>query len=164
MGIPDGAHTHGSGGSGLGTAVLVLVGAALAVKFAGPVAASVGELVHVLLVVGAIILGVGAGGLLAFVAYRVRHGGSRRTVRARVVPPLPPVAARPVQAHSEPRPAIERSHEVHLHLHGVSAEDVAAILAHRTNCDPPAAPAATGPDPGTGGSPRPPLRHGRSAR
>jgi hypothetical protein len=32
MGIPDGAHTHGSGGSGLGTAVLVLIGAVLAVK------------------------------------------------------------------------------------------------------------------------------------
>jgi len=26
-------------------------------------------------------------------------------------------------------PAIERPHEVHLHLHGVSAEDIAAILA-----------------------------------
>lgn len=32
-------------------------------------------------------------------------------------PPLP-----------EPRPAIERPPEVHLHLHGVSAEDIAAIL------------------------------------
>jgi hypothetical protein len=76
---PDGAHTHGSGGSGLGTAVLVVVGAALAVKLAGPVLGAVGALVHVLLIAAAIILGVGAVGLLAFVAYRVRHGGSRRT-------------------------------------------------------------------------------------
>jgi len=36
---------------------------------------------------------------------------------ARAAPPLPP-----------PRPAIERPQEVHLHLHGVSAKDIAAIL------------------------------------
>jgi hypothetical protein len=60
MGIPDGAHTHGTGGSGLGTAVLVLVGAALAVKLAGPVVAAVGELVHVLVIVAVVIVGVGA--------------------------------------------------------------------------------------------------------
>jgi hypothetical protein len=48
--IPDGAHTHGSGGSGLGPAVLVLVGAALAVKLAGPVLGAVSELVHMLLI------------------------------------------------------------------------------------------------------------------
>ena len=36
MRIPDGAHTHGhSGGSGLGTAVLVVIGAALAVNSPG---------------------------------------------------------------------------------------------------------------------------------
>ena len=34
MGIPDGAYTHGSGGSGPGTAALVLIGTALAVKAA----------------------------------------------------------------------------------------------------------------------------------
>jgi hypothetical protein len=39
MGIPDGAHTHGSGG-GIGAAVLVIVGAALALKLAGPVVAA----------------------------------------------------------------------------------------------------------------------------
>ena len=69
MGIPDGAHTHGSGGSGLGTAILVLVGAVLAVKLAGPVAATVGELVHVLLVMVAIVAGVGSACLLGFGAW-----------------------------------------------------------------------------------------------
>jgi hypothetical protein len=49
MGIPDGAHTHGSGGSGLGTALLVLVGAALAVKAAPVVLGAAAELLHVVL-------------------------------------------------------------------------------------------------------------------
>ena len=48
---PDGAHTHGSGGSGLGRALLVLLGAALAVNLAGPVVAAAAELLRVLLIV-----------------------------------------------------------------------------------------------------------------
>ncbi len=51
MGIPDGAHTHGSGGSGLGTALLVLAGAALAVKAAPAVLGAAAELLHVVLIV-----------------------------------------------------------------------------------------------------------------
>jgi hypothetical protein len=35
---------------------------------------------------------------------------------------------RAAQPLSTPRPAIERTPDIHLHLHGVSAEDVAAIL------------------------------------
>lgn len=47
MGHPDGAHTHGSGGSGLGEVIVIL----LAVALLGPaVAAAVAELVHVLLI------------------------------------------------------------------------------------------------------------------
>jgi hypothetical protein len=43
MGHPDGAHTHGSGGSGLGELLVILLGVALL----GPAAAAVAELVHV---------------------------------------------------------------------------------------------------------------------
>jgi hypothetical protein len=35
---------------------------------------------------------------------------------------------RAAQPLSTPRPAIERTPDIHLHLHGVSAEDVAAII------------------------------------
>jgi hypothetical protein len=35
---------------------------------------------------------------------------------------------RAAQPLSAPRPAIERTPDIHLHLHGVSAEDVAAII------------------------------------
>jgi hypothetical protein len=49
--------------------MLVLVGTALAVRLAGPVVAAVGELVHVLVILAAVIVGAGAvcvGGLLAW--------------------------------------------------------------------------------------------------
>jgi hypothetical protein len=84
MGIPDGAHTHGSGG--LGTAVLVLLGAALAVKLAGPVVTAAAELVHILLVLAAVLLGLAAAALVAFIAYRVRRRRSLPVV-ARVLQP-----------------------------------------------------------------------------
>ena len=43
---------------------------------------------------------------------------------------MPPRVVRAAQPLPEPqRRAIERSAEVHLHLHGVSAEDVAELLA-----------------------------------
>jgi hypothetical protein len=127
MGHPDGAHTHGSGGSGLGTALLVLVGAALAVKLAGPVAAAVGRARQ---------HPPGRGG------HRGGRGGYLPAVLLRVAP-VPVAPPRRVPRHSLapgvaraaqsiPRPqrlAIERSGELHLHLHGVTAEDVAAILA-----------------------------------
>ena len=76
MGIPDGAHTHSSGGGGLGTAILVIVGAALAVKLAGPVLAAVGELVHVLVIAAAVCLGLAGAGLcgLARLAVALRTG------------------------------------------------------------------------------------------
>jgi len=127
MGIPDGAHIHGSGGSGLGTAVLVILGAALAVKLAAPVVAAAAELVHVLLVIVVVVLAVGAVGLVALLAWRWRH---RRpdAARAIAVPPYVARAARPLP--EPPRPAIEQAPQVHVHhhWHGVSAEDVATIL------------------------------------
>ncbi len=89
--------------------------------------AAVGELLRFALIVAGVILGLGAAGLVALIAYRVRRDASSRTIRARVVPPIPP--ARPAQPLPPARPAIERPPEVHLHLHGVSAADVAAILA-----------------------------------
>jgi hypothetical protein len=57
MGIPDGAHTHGSGGSGLGPVVLVI----LAVALLGPaVTAAAVTLLHVLVIVPGVMVGVGA--------------------------------------------------------------------------------------------------------
>jgi hypothetical protein len=85
---------------------------------------------HVLVIVAAVIVGVGATSLVGLLVWRWR-----RLAAARAVPPpargavyrLRGVAraAPPVPAS---RPAIEHPTEVHLHLHGVFAEDLAAIL------------------------------------
>jgi hypothetical protein len=131
MGHPDGAHTHGSGG--LGTAVLLLIGAALAVKLAGPVLAAVAELLHVFLIVAGVVVGVGAASLVGLLTWRWRR---TQADAARAMPPLPSKVARAAQPLPKARPArvlpAERQRElpaeVHFHLHGVSAEDVAAAL------------------------------------
>jgi hypothetical protein len=128
MGIPDGAHTHGSGG-GLGTALLVLVGAALAVKLAGPVVAAVSQLVYVLIIVVTVAAGAGAAGAVGVLIWRWRHP---RPIAPRVA--SPPVQARAAQAFPAPqRRAIEAPGQVHIHhhWHGVTAEEVAAIIRHQ---------------------------------
>ena len=94
MWIPDGAYTRRSGGSGLGTAVLVRVGVALAAKLAEPVVAAVGELVHVLLVV--------AGAAWWAPERGACTGGAMKT---RPAPWLPPAACGP------PGPSHRRSSE-----------------------------------------------------
>jgi hypothetical protein len=120
MGIPDGAHTHGSGGGGLGTTVLVIVAAALAVKYAAPVAAAAISLVNVVLIAVAVVAGIGVITAAGVLVYRRRHPRELPPVQvqATVLPkphPLPPA-----------RQAIEQ--HVHHHWHGVTAEQVAAIL------------------------------------
>jgi hypothetical protein len=66
---------------------------------------------------------VGLAAVIAFRVHRWRAGGTTRVS-------LPaPTVARAVQAPTEPPPAIERPQEVHLHLHGVTPADIAAILA-----------------------------------
>jgi hypothetical protein len=135
MGIPDGAHTHGSGGSGLGTAVLVIVGAALAVNVAGPVVAAVGELFHVLVIVAGVIVGVGAvcvGGLLAWRWRRPRLDAARTAppafAQAKVVRAAPPLPRERQAPELTSTPGRELPGGLHLHFHGVSAEDFAAII------------------------------------
>jgi hypothetical protein len=86
MGHPDGAHTHGSGSGGAGTAVLVVLAAALAVKLAGPVLSAVSELVQMVLIAAAVIVGVSANGLVALLTWRWHH---RHTDAARATLPHP---------------------------------------------------------------------------
>jgi hypothetical protein len=125
MGIPDGAHTLG-GGNGIGTAVLVLVGAALAVKLAGPVVAAVAELLHILLIAVAVI-----GGLAPQPGSACwRGGGTATAIRARPASQFAPKRGADRSAPpAPPRAALPRaSGQLHLHFHGVTAEDVAAII------------------------------------
>jgi hypothetical protein len=61
--IPDRAHTDGSGGSNLGMAVLVVLGAAFAVRLAGPVLAAAAEVVYV---IGIVVAATAGGAAVAF--------------------------------------------------------------------------------------------------
>jgi hypothetical protein len=130
MGHPDGAHTHGSGGGGFGDILTVAGVILILAAVAGPVTAAVGALVHVLLITAALLLGLAGVALVGFIAWRVhryRHpDGARDTA-------LPPGAARAAQPLPQPRraaagqaPAIEQ--HIHHHWHGVTPEDVAAII------------------------------------
>jgi hypothetical protein len=111
----------GGGGSGLGLAVVIILAAALL----GPaIAAAVAELLHVLVIVVGVILDLGATSLLAFVAFRVSRG---RHDTARLVNRITSAPSRPSTLRSEPLRAIEQR-AIHLHFHGVSPEDVAAII------------------------------------
>jgi hypothetical protein len=127
MRIPDGAHTHGSADSGLGTALLVLAGAALAVKLAAPVAAAVGELVHVLLVLWPSWPGPRERGCSASARGACTAGATQARPAPQPSPPGVVRATRPLPP-SHVR-AIEAPKEVHLHFHGVTGEEIAAIIA-----------------------------------
>src|SRR5262249_60438813 len=77
---------------------------------------------------GTAVTGRGAVGGAALAAVRLRQRRANGTTTVSFPRPVP---RRPVQAVPEPRPpAIEAPRpELHLHFHGVTAEDVAAILA-----------------------------------
>jgi hypothetical protein len=139
MGHPDGAHTHGSGGSGIGAAVLAVVAVALAVKVLPVVVDAVAELVHVLLIAAGVIVGVGADGLAGLLAWQLRRtrvDAARamppRTLVARAAPPLPQARRAgelPTASQREPPGGL------HLHFHGLDAAQVAAIIARQQEGD-----------------------------
>jgi hypothetical protein len=93
----------------------------------------VAELLHVFLIVAGVIVGVGAASLVGLLAWRWRRW---HPDAARAMPPLPRKMARAAQPLPKAQPAHvlpaenqrELPGELHLHLHGVSAEDVAAII------------------------------------
>ena len=134
MGHPDGARTHGSGGSGLGEVIVML-----AVALLGPaVAAAVAELLHVLLIAAGVIVGVGAASLVGLIAWRwrSRKDAARamppRTLVARAAPPLPQ-ARRAAELPAAPQR--ETPGGPHLHFHGLDAAQIAAIIAREQEGD-----------------------------
>ena len=102
-----------------------MVGAAvLAAAIAGPVAAAVGELLRALVIIAMVVVVLAVAATGVALALRLRHGPPRALPR-RVFGPASVHAA---QDRTQPR-ALPARQEVHLHFHGVTAEDVAAILA-----------------------------------
>jgi hypothetical protein len=115
---PSGAHTHPEmGGGGGGNRWLVILGAIVLVAIARPVAHAIYDLIMVLIIT-VVLLAVA--GTAAVLTHRVRCRGARALTR-RGMPPLSAPEHR----------ALGRAQEVHLHFHGVSAEDLAAIIARQ---------------------------------
>ena len=112
--------------------MLVVLAAALVAKLAGPVLAAVSELLQMVLTTAAVIVGIGAAGVVGLLTWRWRR--HRHTDAARATLPNPGAVtplhgvARAAPPLPKPRPAIERAPGVHLHPHGITAEDLAAIL------------------------------------
>ena len=105
--------------------------AALAVKLAGPVLAAASELLQMVLIADGIIVGAGAAGLVGLLTWRWRR---RPTDAARATLPHPGAVTplhgvtRAAQPLPQPRPALGRAPEIHLHLDGLAPEDLAVIL------------------------------------
>jgi uncharacterized membrane protein YraQ (UPF0718 family) len=120
-------ETTEGGGSGLGMVLVIIVAAALL----GPaVAAAVAELLHLLVLVLVAVAALGAACLAGLLAF-----GARRRLEdaARAEPPnlgavSPLHTARAAHQLPQPRPAIEAPRQVHIHLHGVTPEDVAELV------------------------------------
>jgi hypothetical protein len=135
MGHPDGAHTHGSGGNGLPEVVLVVLAVAVVATVVGP-----GRRRRVALRAhdrGRVIVGIGVAAVAGLLASRWRSwkasaarttlrfsrrwcGPHRRLLQARRANELPAESQR------------ELPGGLHLHFHGVRAEDIAAILVRET--------------------------------
>jgi hypothetical protein len=116
---------RGGGAAGIiGAVVTVLALAVLAVKLAGPAVAAVGELVRVALITAGVLLGVAAAAVVGLVAARAH----RRALPPRELPRQVTPARAPWTVDAPQPRQLEAGRELHLHLHDVSAEDVAAIL------------------------------------
>jgi hypothetical protein len=94
------------------------------------VAAAVAEVMHIVLITVAVLLGLGVAGLVGYAAVRVHRW--RSGAYARVPVPAPPpwrAIAAPMEPRELPRsrpPAIEQ--HVHHHWHGISPEQIANAL------------------------------------
>jgi hypothetical protein len=113
---PSGAHTHPEMGGG--NRRLVILGAIALAAIAGPVAHAIRDLIMMLAITVAALLAVA--GTVAVLTHRMHRRGTRALTR-RGMPALPAPEHR----------TLGRAQEVHLHFHGVSAEDLAAIIARQ---------------------------------
>jgi hypothetical protein len=121
-------ETTDSGGSGaLGELAAVVIGAVVVAAVAVPVINAVANLLEVAAVIVGALVVLGSVGLVLLLRVTGRR---RQAISATVVSPPGQVPRRAAQAIPAPqRPPIGAPREVHLHFHGVTAEDVAAIVA-----------------------------------
>jgi apolipoprotein N-acyltransferase len=119
-------QTTDSGGDGIGAILGVIGVIVLAAAVAGPIVAAVTELVRLIVISVIVVVVLAVIGGAALVTLRLRHGPPR------ALPPHSLLSAPREQevTTSQPR-ALPARQELHIHFHGLSAEDVAAILARQ---------------------------------
>jgi hypothetical protein len=105
--------------------VLVLLGSGAASAAASAIASL---LVTLAIVLGSVI-GLAVLGGIAWLVYGARQDRPGRPIAARVISQLPP--ERLPQLEGSHKPAIGQAREVHIHLHGVTPEQLAAIVTQR---------------------------------
>jgi hypothetical protein len=117
-------QTTDSGGSGAGGAAAVVVIAIIVAAAAAPLINALAELIRVLAITVAIMAAVAlAAAVLGLAARRRRPAPYRAEVLAPYVTPAAPQAV-----HEHPaRLQLEQPREIHLHFHGLSSKDIAAI-------------------------------------
>lgn len=113
-------YTTSGGGGGLGLAVIIA--AVLA-------ASAITRALEVVLIILGSIIALAVTGGITWLVYPARQDRPRRPIAARAVS-REESAARPQQ--DEPRNrAIGRARELHLHVHGLTPEQIAAIVTQR---------------------------------
>lgn len=116
--------TDSGGGGGL---VLVVIIAALAIG-SGAASAAVSAVVTIVLIVTGCVTGLAVLGAVAWLVHRARQDRSGRPVAAWPMVQAPPSGRREL---SDPYKAIEPPRDLHVHFHGLTAEQVAAIITQR---------------------------------
>jgi len=124
---PSGAHTHPDTNSGI--AIAAVIAAVFAASVAVPVIHALTGLLETVLITALVCLALAITALSAFLVIYLR--------RNRLRPPGQPFAVRahttrsPLTAAANHRPALgQAAPAVHLHLHGVTADDIAHALAN----------------------------------
>jgi hypothetical protein len=126
---PSGAHTHPHSGGTHTLIIAVITAVVLAATAAGPAAHAVAALLRAVILTVAAVIVAAAAALVAVAVYRVRH--------PRDLPADPPwLTARAAQPQASPAPSRAAlghaaTPAIHLHLYGMSAQDVTEVLAHQ---------------------------------
>lgn len=115
----------GGGGGGLAVVVVIVVAAVLG----GGAASAIASALEVILIVIGSLIGLAVLGGIAWLVHRTRQDRPRRPIAAPVVYRLPPAEAPRLEA-AQPL-ALEPPREIHLHLHGLTPDQITAIVTQR---------------------------------
>jgi hypothetical protein len=124
--------TSGGSGGGLVLAVIVVAGVLIG---SGAASAAVSAVVTILVIAGVLVGLVLVGGVGVLI-YR-----ARQVPESLSAPRIPAPAAYQVAAEVRPQlggarvPAIEPPREIHYHLHGLTPDQLAAVMRHQTEED-----------------------------